>query len=79
MCGTCVSGGERSRSESVYLFYRLGSGVRYRMYVSAHAGRLIAIQSVEREVFAGYRDAPARAPRSAPMNEPEDQAQRSPP
>lgn len=64
---------------SVALFNQLGTGVRYRMYLSAHAGRLIAIESVEREVFAGYRDAPARAPRLAPMSEPEDQAERSRP
>ena len=46
------------------------------MYLSARAGRLVAIESVERKVFAGYRDAPARAPRLAPLNEPDDPAQR---
>lgn len=43
------------------LFDMLGSGVRYRVYLSAHAGQLIAIESLEREPGPeGYRDAPRR-------------------
>ncbi len=73
----CVRiGGHWHDVRSPALFAQLGFGVRYRMYVSAHAGRLIAIESVEREAPAGYRDAPAGAPRLAPMNEPGDRAQR---
>jgi hypothetical protein len=48
--------------ESRVLFNQLGTGVRYRMYLSRRARRLIAIESVdrpvERGVFAGYRTAP---------------------
>lgn len=43
------------------LFTKLGSGVRYRMYLSAHAGLLVAIESVDRpDSPSGYRDGPER-------------------
>ncbi len=37
------------------LFEQLGSSVRYRIYLSAHAGQLVAIESVEIPL-GGYRD-----------------------
>ncbi len=72
-------GGRWHDVRSHAVFAQLGFGVRYRMYLSARAGRLIAIESVEREVFAGYRDAPAGAPRSTAVDEPGDRARRSRP
>ncbi len=47
------------------LFQQLGTGVRYRMYLSAHAGQLVAIESVEPDHGQGYRGAPPSATNAA--------------
>lgn len=51
---------------SSYLFGALGAGVRYRLYLSKYAGKLVAIESIEAiDGAVGYRTGPGRRPARA--------------
>jgi hypothetical protein len=51
-------GGRTYSVRSPAIFEALAVGVRYRVYSTPSVGLFVAIESAEREVFAGYRSAP---------------------
>lgn len=48
-------GGRTQTIHSLRLFSALGTGVRYRLYLSAHARLLVAIEARREHTFTGYR------------------------